>query len=264
MADLADDLELVLRLADVADEVSMRHWRDPALDIQLKPDNSLVTNADKEVEARLRELLAQARPDDAVLGEEEGLTGDPAGSRRWIIDPIDGTANFARGRHGFAALIALAVDEVPVVGVISMPAYHERWWGADGITAGSTSGPIHVSTMDTLTDAHVGYSGPAVWRRRGHADGIERIRAACYEMYTSGDASGFGYVAAGHFDAILCPGGKVWDFAASYAVMAAAGATVTDIYGRPRADTGTLVAANPVLHSEVLRLLDAGVAPSSV
>ncbi|GAA1707517.1 histidinol-phosphatase [Fodinicola feengrottensis] len=255
MGDLADDLELALRLADAADELTRRHWRDPALDIQLKPDNSFVTNADKEVEARLREEIAAARPTDAVLGEEEGLIGDPAASRRWIIDPVDGTANFARGRHGFATLIALAVDDVPVVGVISMPAYHERWWGAVGVTADSTGGPLHVSTMDTLTEAQVAYSGPSVWRRRGFGDGIERIRAASYEMFTASDASVSGDVAAGRYEAALCPAGKIWDFAASYAVMVAAGAKVTDITGAARVDTGTMVAANPTLHAEVLRLL---------
>ncbi|WP_163511297.1 inositol monophosphatase family protein [Fodinicola acaciae] len=255
MGDLSDDLELALRLADVADDISRRWWRDPALDVQVKPDNSLVTNADKEVEARLREVLARARPDDTVLGEEEGLTGDPDGRRRWIFDPIDGTANYARGRHGFGALIALAVDGTPVVGVVSMPALHERWWGAVGVTADSTGGPIAVSTMESLEEAHVAYSGPAVWRRRGYGDGIERVRAASYEMYTVGDASAFGNLASGRYEAVLCPGGKVWDFAASYAVMTAAGAVVTDVAGQPRADTGTLVAANPTLHPQILALL---------
>ena len=91
---MSPDLELALRLADVADAISLRHYRSE-LTIETKPDLTPVTEADRGVEAELRRRLADERPDDAVLGEEGGAAG--TGSRRWILDPIDGTRNYARG-----------------------------------------------------------------------------------------------------------------------------------------------------------------------
>jgi histidinol-phosphatase len=89
-----------------------------------------VTEADKEVENAIREGIVAARPDDAILGEEFGSTGPQDGEhrphRQWIIDPIDGTANFLRGVPIWGTLIALAVDGVPVVGVVSAPALGQR------------------------------------------------------------------------------------------------------------------------------------------
>ena len=83
------DLELALELADLADEVSMSRYGSPDLQVTTKPDMTPVSDADRSVEQRLRERLAQARPDDALLGEEYG--GQMGAGRAWVIDPIDGT-----------------------------------------------------------------------------------------------------------------------------------------------------------------------------
>ena len=95
---LAADLELALRLADTADQISSSRFRDRDLHVETKPDRSPVTEADLAVERAIRELLAAERPDDGILGEEYGTEGDTA--RQWIVDPIDGTANYLRGVPG--------------------------------------------------------------------------------------------------------------------------------------------------------------------
>ena len=101
---MCPDLELALRLADAADEISMPRFRSGVL-VELKADLTPVTEADRAIEAELRRTLARERPDDAILGEEEGASG--SGGRRWIVDPIDGTRNYSRGIPVWATLVAL-------------------------------------------------------------------------------------------------------------------------------------------------------------
>jgi len=118
-----DDLAVALALADQADAVTLSRFGAVDLQVDTKPDLTPVSDADHAVETGLRETLARTRADDSVLGEEFGGSTTLAG-RQWIIDPIDGTKNFVRGVPVWATLIALLVDGVPQVGVVSAPALH--------------------------------------------------------------------------------------------------------------------------------------------
>ena len=126
MSDLSD-LDLLLAAADLADRESMRTWRSDDLAVEIKPDGSPVSATDKLIERMLRELLAEHRPDDRVLGEEEGDTG--SGDRCWVLDPIDGTSSFVAGRRAWGSLIALEIGGAPAAGMVTMPALGRRWWG---------------------------------------------------------------------------------------------------------------------------------------
>src|SRR5215471_14214943 len=109
MPGLEADLELALELADEADNISLNYFRSERLVIETKPDMTPVSQADREVEQAIRRILAETRPEDAVLGEEYG--GDAHGSvRRWIVDPIDGTKRYIRGVPSFGTLLALESD----------------------------------------------------------------------------------------------------------------------------------------------------------
>src|SRR3978361_858299 len=125
-----------LRRGDVrADAVTLDRFRPQDLVVDPKPDLTPVTDADRAVEEQLRSTLARARTRDAVIGEEVGSTG--RGDRRWGIDPVDGPKNFVRGVPVWATLIALLDGDVPVVGLVSAPALHRRWWAAGGPGAGT-------------------------------------------------------------------------------------------------------------------------------
>ena len=136
--DLAADLALALRLADAADAQSLPRFDAADLRVSLKADSSHVTDADLAVERAIRDALATERPDDGIFGEEFGAQGDT--TRQWIIDPIDGTANFLRGVPVWGTMIALAIDGVPRVGVVSAPALGRRWWAAAGSGAWTATG----------------------------------------------------------------------------------------------------------------------------
>ena len=128
--DFTDDLRLAHVLADDADSLSTSRFKALDLHVVTKPDLTPVTDADKSVEEGIRRTLSRARPRDAVLGEETGSTGHS--QRRWVVDPIDGTKNFVRGVPVWATLIALMVDDEVVVGCVSAPMLHRRWWATQG------------------------------------------------------------------------------------------------------------------------------------
>src|ERR1700754_3376971 len=131
MSPVADDVALALQMADQTDAVTMERFGALDLRVETKPDLTPVTDADRSAEELLRTTLARHRGDDAVLGEEYGGT-TPFSGRQWVLDPIDGPKNFVRGVPVWATLIALLLDGVPTVGVVSAPALGRRWWAGAG------------------------------------------------------------------------------------------------------------------------------------
>ena len=192
-----DDLAFALSLADDADAITLPRFRAADLHVDTKPDLTPVSEADRAAESALRARLARERPDEAVLGEEEG--GEDASG--WILDPIDGTRNYTRGIPVWATLIAYA-DRVAVV---SAPALGRRWWAERGAGAYLDGAPIHVSTIDRLEDATVLY-------------GLERPPPA--RAYEAWHVRGFGdfwahmLVAEGAAEAAIDASGlAIWDWA---------------------------------------------------
>src|SRR5205807_4199793 len=134
--------------------------------IETKPDLTPVTEADRAVELAVRARLAEVRPADSVLGEEYGTSAaERPGSRRWIIDPIDGTKNYVRGIPVWATLLALELDGEIAVGVVSAPALQRRWWASGGQGAfasderGGDARAMAVSGITELGDAQLSFSG---------------------------------------------------------------------------------------------------------
>src|SRR5947208_3114688 len=110
----------------------MRRFRARDLVVETKPDLTPVTEADRAVEDMVRTVLARARPADVVLGEEQGQQGRGGASRRWVVDPIDGTKGYARGLPVWATLLALEHQGRMELGVVSAPALGARWWASRG------------------------------------------------------------------------------------------------------------------------------------
>ncbi len=158
MTDLEDDLKLALELADIADRVTMARYRASDLEIETKPDATPVTESDKAAELAIRERLASARPDDAVIGEEFGAKESGA-AREWLVDPIDGTKSYLRAMPTWTTLIALRIDGEIAVGVVAMPALGKRWWAVRGGGAFADGKQIHVSSVTELEHAHMVWSG---------------------------------------------------------------------------------------------------------
>ena len=228
--DDVSDLDILLLAADIAERESMRTWRSSDLVVEIKPDGSPVSATDKRIERLLRELLGEHRPDDRVLGEEEGATG--SGSRCWVLDPIDGTSSFVAGRRAWGSLIALEVDGRPVAGIVTMPALGRRWWGTVGAGAfvadesAAAPRPIRVSAGSDV--GHLRWSsGPiADELTDGERDRIaafaDRGRYVPMSEWTTYPAL---MVAEGTLD-LAVHFGQHWDHAALAGVVAAAGGRV--------------------------------------
>jgi histidinol-phosphatase len=275
-ADYAEDLDLALELADLADAVSLARFRAVDLDVQTKPDRTPVTEADLAVERAIRDRLAEARPGDGILGEEFGTEGDS--TRQWILDPIDGTANFLRGVPVWGTLIALAVDGVPVVGVASSPAMGRRWWAARGHGAWTTASAgelgveapeasdaaparvpgarrLRVSGVERLADASLSFQSLAQWRQAGHLDRLLALSEQVWRDRAYGDLWSYALLAEGVIDITGEFDVKPYDLAALVPIVEEAGGRFTSIAGEAGPWHGSALATNGRLHDAVLAAL---------
>lgn len=243
---MSPDLELALRLADAADAIALAGFRTN-LAVETKPDLTPVTEVDRAVERELRTILARERPDDAVLGEEHGVTG--GGRRRWLLDPIDGTRNYTRGIPVWATLLALEEDEVVRVGLVSAPALGRRWWAERRAGAYVNGEPIRVSTIASVEDAVLSLA---------LEDGVPALARRAWHVRGFGDFWAHMLVAEGAVDAAVDADGLAeWDTAAVQVIVEEAGGRFTDLAGEQRIDSGTAITSNGLLHDELLAALTA-------
>ncbi|AWB82394.1 histidinol-phosphatase [Corynebacterium yudongzhengii] len=261
MTSYADDLALAIELADAADSLTTEHFESADLQVDTKPDMTPVSEADVAVEEALREKLTEARPSDALLGEEFG--GDVTFSgRQWVIDPIDGTKNYVRGVPVWATLIALLDDGEPVVGVISAPALNRRWWaskdsGAWRIVDGGSPRRLGVSGVSSLADASVSFSSLSGWAARGLRDNFLALTEKTWRLRGYGDFYSYCLVAEGTVDIACEPEVSLWDLAALSVLVTEAGGRFSALSGEPGPHGGDALATNGKLHEDTLSVLGA-------
>lgn len=255
------DLAVALALADHADAATMRRWRGP-LQVRVKADRSVVTDAEVALDHELRGLLSGVRPDDRVVAEESGAAGPAGAARTWYIDPVDGTVDFVDGGAEFGTLIALVDDRGRLrLGVVSLPARGLRWWGVIRAGAYRVTGTGSVEAAKPasprrLGDSRLVYRMPGSWDRRRYAAPLERLLETVGHVRVRGDASGPCDVASGAADLSLTCGGATWDLAAPMAVALASGAAASDFTGAVDPARHTLIAASdPGLLRDALAVL---------
>ncbi|MFJ2541985.1 inositol monophosphatase family protein [Microbacterium sp. NPDC087589] len=255
--DFSRDLALALRLADAADAQSLPRFDSPDLEVSTKADNSHVTDADLATERAIRSLLAIERPDDGIFGEEFGAQGST--HRQWIIDPIDGTANFLRGVPLWGTMIALAVDGIPQVGVVSMPAIGRRWWAAAGAGAWTATDAeprrIRASSVSSLDDASVSFQSISQWAESGHIDQLLALADRVWRDRAYGDIYAYMLLAEGRIDMVAEFGVKEYDVAAAVPIVREAGGRMTGFDGAETISDLSTLATNGVLHGAFLDLL---------
>ncbi|MDE0545639.1 inositol monophosphatase family protein [Microbacterium sp. C7(2022)] len=256
--DLEGDLALALRIADAADQASMERFDAADLHIDVKADSSHVTDADLATERAIRALIESERPDDEIFGEEYGVTG--SSNRQWIIDPIDGTANFLRGIPMWSTLIALAIDGVPRVGVVSQPAIGRRWWAATSLgawtnTPSGSPRAIRVSPVNTLAEASASFQSIAQWRDAGQSAALERLTTAVWRDRGYGDAWPYMLLAEGRLEFVAEFDVKEYDIAAHVPIIVEAGGRFTSFAGAESISSRSSLATNGILHDDFLALL---------
>ena len=255
------DLDLARTAARAGAAVALRHFAALAdLPREVKPDGSLVSAADRETEAAVRAVLHAERPGDAILGEEGGAAG--TGARRWIVDPIDGTAQFLAGDDRWLVLVALEVDGDIAVGVAAVPAQGTLWWARRGGGAfrshldgtGEQRVTVATGSPDVLAGSRLG----VVPAPPNYFDSDRRIAAplAARAAETGWDVHAPLLVASGGLDLAVQTRGQIWDFAATSLIVTEAGGAYGGIDGirGPRAGT-SLFARSPQLWEQARQAL---------
>jgi len=197
------------------------------------------------------------------LGEEEGLTGDPT-QPIWVLDPIDGTANYAVGIPIFATLIGLRLEGRTELAVVSAPALSERYEAARGDGARMNGSTIKVSDVPTLSEAAVCFGSLRRLGRHGYTDKVNQIIARCKRDRGLGDFWGHMLVARGALEAMIEPALEAWDVMPLEVIVEEAGGRITTFAGSPypegrmtggREDSSCL-ATNGAIHAELSDILN--------
>jgi len=245
-------LDAAVDAARAAGRIALKYFRG-GFEVARKPDDTPVTQADREAEQAIVEILGRAFPDCGVLGEEFGGRGTK--EVRWIIDPIDGTKNFVRGIGIWATLIALEERGEVTVGVIHNPVTAELYTARRGAGAFLNGERIRVSDVAELGRAFFVHAGLGIVRKGGHWDGFARLIDATDRQRGFGDYMGYGLVAEGKAEIYAELDLKPWDLAAPMILVEEAGGRFTDLAGRTTIYTGTALATNGRLHDAALALL---------
>jgi len=245
-------LAAAVEAARAAGEIAMKYYRG-GFDVTIKPDQTPVTQADREAEQAITRMLGRAFPDWGFLGEEFGERGSR--EIRWIIDPIDGTKNFIRRIPIWAVLIALEERGEITTGVVLNPVTGELFTARRGEGAYKNGERLRVSECEAMKDATVLHSGLRLVREAGHWDGFVRLFDAGSRTRGFGDYYGYGLVAEGKAEIYVEVDLKPWDVAPVKILVEEAGGRLTDFSGRPTIYGGTVLATNGRLHAEALRLL---------
>ena len=219
----------------------------------------VVTESDTAAEALIRERLLAARPDDGIIGEEDGRTAGNSGID-WVVDPIDGTVNYLYGIPQYAVSIAARVDGVVVAGVVHNPASGETWTATAGGGAYLDGRAIGVTGCDELSMAMVGTGfGYDSQRRARQAAVLLGLVPEVRDIRRAGAASlDLCSVATGRLDAYYERGLKPWDVAAGALIAEQAGAVVTGLRGAPPGEDLVLASAPGVVDALRALLEDLG------
>jgi histidinol-phosphatase len=256
---LLKDLQLAHKLADLADAITMNRFQSADLTVTTKPDMTPVSDADQAVERAIRAEVEKQNPQDAVLGEEYGTTGNS--KRLWVVDPIDGTKNYVRGVPVWATLIALIEDGESVLGFVSAPALSRRWWATKNNGAwvqfqNQPAKQIKVSQVGSLKDAFFGYSSKDEWVEIGKENQFSNLVNSVWRTRAFGDFWTHLMVAEGVIDCSSDPILNLWDLAGLVVIVKEAGGTATAIDGSNPLQASNMVVTNTLLHQAVLEKLN--------
>jgi myo-inositol-1(or 4)-monophosphatase len=236
------------RATVAVDDKGGRHGFDP------------VTEADRAIEAFLRDELSQRYPDHQIVGEEQGTSG-PAGRARWLIDPIDGTKAFVTGVPAWGILLGLVVDDRPVAGWAHQPYLGETFEAVGGVGTLDHDGrrrPLGTSSTTDLAAATLYSTHPSMFESPPDHAAYDRLSRIVRLQRFGGDCYSYCLLALGHIDLVVESGLQAYDIVPLIPIVEAAGGLVTDRDGRPPVDGGFVVAAATAeLHARALDVLQA-------
>ena len=258
MLDLEKAMEFAVSVAKSAGAIQKSRYEDASVKVEHKGPIDLVTEVDIECEKLVTEAIAERFPSHGILAEE-GTELENSSDYLWIVDPLDGTTNFAHGVPIFCVSIALVKQGKPVIGVAYDPLRDELFTAIKGGGAFLNGKPIRVSNVTEMDDALLSTGFPYDIRTNidNNLDHFNRVVVNCQAIRRVGSAViDLCYTACGRFDGFWEKGLFAWDMAAAALIVEEAGGIVTDMNGEPLDLYGkTILAANRNIHSALLKLL---------
>lgn len=248
---MSEELKTAIEAVKKGAEKALHYFgHNPA--VVIKPDNTPVTQADKESEAVIKAFLLSNYPNAHFIGEETGGSLDV--DEAWIIDPIDGTKNFMRGLSHWAVLVAHYKNGICDIGVSYIPVLNELCYAQRGEGAYINGKKVHVSKINNLEEAFLSHGEIRYFQNMTPLIDLSKkvLTQRCH-----GDASTYNNLACGKVDITVDAKDNVWDSAAFSVIIEEAGGKVSGITGEPWSiHTSSFVATNGLLHDEVIEILN--------
>ena len=253
MNDFQKELDVALEAAKAAGEILIENF-ETALDPDVKPDKTFVTQVDTDCEKIIIKTIKETFPDHDFLGEEGGETGNTS-PYKWVIDPLDGTANFINAIPIFSTSIALTYEGEIVVGVVLNPVTSSMFYASKGQGAFWNGNTIRVSNnVESNVVATIG-NGSAKENSIRKMNMVPELYGAGLKVRLLGSAAlELAFLARGGTEAYINFGSKPWDYYAGLIIAMEAGATVTKLDGSPRGSDNDFVATNGKVHDKVVAL----------
>lgn len=248
------------KAADAAAQVTLRYFRQPLV-VDNKADANAfdpVTQADREAELAIRQVLSDAFPDIGFYGEEHEQVQSDCGLT-WVVDPIDGTRAFMSGMPLWGTLIGLFDGQNAILGLMDQPFFNERFVSVNGrseLRSGAGSLPLKTRTGVELSDATMYCTTPDMFATEPSLSRFQAVKQAVQLTRYGGDCYAYGLLAAGHVDLVLDCDLKPFDIQALIPLIEAAGGVVSNWDGNSAVDGGFVLASgSPALHQQTLALL---------
>jgi len=223
------------------------------LDVEIKDDESPVTQADRLVEELIGAHVRKVWPEAAFLGEETGSSDGDA--MRFIVDPIDGTRAFMRGLDTWSVLVGIEWEKEPVVGIAFMPAAGDLFVGVVGGGAYVNGRPCRLSTVDALDRSLVGHGGLEQFTAAGLGGLLPAMAKATFTQRGLADFANYAALLRGQMDAVVDPGVKPYDIAPAAVLVREAGGRLTDLKGERTIYGGAALASNGKLHDALMAMV---------
>jgi histidinol phosphatase-like enzyme (inositol monophosphatase family) len=240
-------------LAKESSAIIKQYFRSD-LKIENKLDLSPVTIADKLAEEKMRTLIQKEFPEHGIIGEEFGNQNSEA-EYVWVLDPIDGTKSFVSGALSFGTLIALLKNGNPIVGVINHPILNEFLIG-NNKSSMLNDNSVEIRNCPSISEATLLTTDHLNISQYQNKNGFENLTNKVKLYRNWGDCYGYYLLATGFADIMIDPIMSIWDSMALIPIINGAGGMITDYHGNDPVKGSSIVASNPIIHNEVVRILN--------
>ncbi len=234
---------------------STLNYFNKSFELEIKDDDSPVTNADREAEATIREKIREHFPGHGIIGEEFGKENEDS-DVIWILDPIDGTKSFIHGVPFYTTLIGILVKNKPEIGVIYAPALNEMVSAGKGLGCYHNGEKTSVRTCSNLSDATFLSTDVTSFEEHGFQAALTELLQSTRIHRTWGDAYGHMLVATGRADIMIDAILHIWDAAALLPIITEAGGSYSDLSGNASIESGNAISTNKTLKDKIVHLFE--------